>query len=313
MMFNAGVYIFYYHDISSCPDVPLTLRTSPGRFFQEISFIEHHFNIIGFNEAISLLRLAAKSDKKAQISVPYAVINFDDGFLSFSETVYPYFKRARIPCTLFLNGSFVLQRTVADAISLEIIKSWPEEKLSDYLPGIPNKKLRQYVYDQSSLNLHHELNEWTASSRVKRKLYMDEDDLCSLDPHLVRFGNHTFHHLKLSNLSKVDQLSEVSTNHDYLSRYSNYDNLMAIPYGGYDSFDENTVEIARDFSDNVVITAVGGISHQMRDDKILDIERIGFNNNKERISRHIKFRTHQMGWMMRKFTSLKGIFGLIAH
>ena len=96
---SASRVILAYHDVSeiNSPQYSELYSTKPGRFFEQIEFLQQNFNLVSLDEIIS-----ANSSVK-----PMVAITFDDGFLSVKELALKFLKAQNIPFAVFLNQTAI--------------------------------------------------------------------------------------------------------------------------------------------------------------------------------------------------------------
>jgi peptidoglycan/xylan/chitin deacetylase (PgdA/CDA1 family) len=272
----AGVYFFYYHDVSDSPHVPLSIRTTPDRFKREISVIGRHFETVSLQDGID----AIGSTKKR-----LAVLSFDDGFRSILDIV-PLIERAGLPYTMFANAAFVDQVRVSDAVLLHAA----ERIGAEFTDRRPTETLREYGRRRSGPEFSAELHDRFGGDLLDKRIFLDEAGIRQIErSHLFGLGNHTFGHHWLSNLDDATLLDEVKLGHEAMSSFDSYSGFMAIPFGSNDSFDDRIVPLVHRFSRGALIKASGGISHR-RSKEILEIERIGLSSLKPDFLRHVRQR-----------------------
>jgi len=223
-----GVYFFYYHDISVLDVVPSHIRTSPSRFEEEIHYIKNHFNVTSFEKGVRLLSEKAKET--------YAVICFDDGFSGAFQNGIPVLEKNQLPAIFFLNGAFVRQQAVAEAIHVEHInKCWGPEKINEVFPDFDGRvSFREYIKKGSSLSQFEKLNQLSGKELLAKNIYANHETISQSNKGLFSIGNHTKNHLWLPNLNLEDQRAEVSENFEYLKQFPNYINYLALPFGSVD-------------------------------------------------------------------------------
>jgi peptidoglycan/xylan/chitin deacetylase (PgdA/CDA1 family) len=274
----AGVYFFYYHDVSSNNIVPGYVRTSLKRFETEVEYIKSHFEIIRFCSAVEYL-------KTKSIDKRYATLCFDDGYTGAVENALPLLELNGIPAILFLSGSFVRQQRVSEAVSVDFItRNWSSEKIVKVFPGYNKmESFRSFAKKGSSFRQFELFQDILGEKLLKEKVFANEKMIKNLNSDIFTLGNHTVNHLWLPNLTASETEMEIRANHEYLSTFQGYENFLAIPYGSNDSFNLTTLLFIHDYSSDVLIKAVGGVKHKTEGD-ILFIERIGLSDRKPPIS-----------------------------
>lgn len=287
-----GIYFFYYHDISDEKYVPNNIRTSPGRFEAELQYITTHFKIIHIQNALTQIKESLTTKRKPKNY--QAVICFDDAFRSVKLNSLKCLKRYKTPFTVFANSDFVLQNSVSEALLTETLTSTlTTHALHELFRDFdPNTNFRSYIKKNSSIKQFDQLNKLVGQELLEKQPYLSVTELSELPPELTTIGNHTSRHLFMSNLSLHEQRKEIDSSHDILKNIPQYNSIIALPFGCNDSYNQNTITLMNELNNQFLIKANGGINHTLsEEDQIFTIERIGLNNNKMPIKKHIKNRT----------------------
>ena len=80
---------------------------------------------------------------------------------------------------------------------------------------------------------------------------------------LVSFGNHTFHHYILSSLDCAKQESEIKLNHDFLTSLDiNLSKIFSIPFGGYEHFNNYTLQLLKKYHYTGVLLSTNTLNHR---------------------------------------------------
>jgi peptidoglycan/xylan/chitin deacetylase (PgdA/CDA1 family) len=282
---KSGIYFFYWHDISTNHDVPKGIQTSPKRFKDEILYIKNNFNVIGMDEAISKL----KSSVNYKLSMPEAVLCFDDGFRSVLTEAKPLLDKLNFHFVVFLNSAFLNQTYCSEALLSHYLDNYNKDKVIEVFGRNASKKgLWSLLKKTSCMEQLEKLQNLVGDTLVKKRYYLNWKDLELLSRNSkVVFGNHTMHHLWLANLSAEKQLYEIEENHNSLKFLSNYSKVLALPFGSDDCFNSDTENLVRRFSKDVLMKANGSINHKI-EKGLLVIERIALSDNKPSIDIHIK-------------------------
>lgn len=283
--------------------VPASIRTSPARFEEEANYILSNFEVLPL--VVALERLRKTLDEGGTWPHPTAVICFDDGFRSINESAIPLLTKMRCPSCIFANGAFVEQSAVSEALMVEAIrKSWSYDQIRQLFPDFREKLgFRAYIRRNSCRQQFELLNNFVGEEILAWRPYFSLTELEALPADFVTVANHTYRHLLMSNLTSSEQEEEILQNHALLSHLPNYQPVVCIPFGSNDSFNRSTETLMVKHNNRMLIKAVGGINHRRRDG-LIEIERIGLNNNKPPIAQHIIQRTESLGFfsqIKRKF------------
>jgi peptidoglycan/xylan/chitin deacetylase (PgdA/CDA1 family) len=307
-----GLYFFYFHDISEDEAIPATIRTSPTRFEAEANYIWSNFEVLSLDPAVHSLRLVLEEGKTWNgLS---AVICFDDGFRSVREQALPVLAKLGCPSCIFVNGAFVEQTAVSEALIVDVMqREWAPGRIRELFPDFNERQgLRAYVRQHSCREQFELLNRHVGESILAQRPYLSLPELAALPCDLVIVANHTYRHLLLSNLSREEQELEILENHALLQQLPNYQPVVCIPFGSDDSFDEPTKALMIRHNHGLLMKAVGGIDHHLRDG-LIEIERIGMNNNKAPIAHHVAQRTENTGLLRKIARKVLGRFSQTAH
>jgi len=280
-----GYFIFYYHDISDNQLVPNNVRTSPERFEKEIIFFLKNFEIVSLKKQISLIK------KKNTAKHPTCSICFDDGYLSVLKFAHPFLVKNKIHHTLFLNSEILITKKLwlDNIIIFNLFKKYgrsffisklnvklDESNLSNFLRKESNPKFRKKMKELMKF-LDYE------------KIFLDSNDLLLFNRKYIDFGSHTYSHLHLSNLSYKEQRNEIEKCRNTLNKKRIPFSLFSIPFGDENSFNKDTEKLIIEYYKGILIKGNGSINHKFKNN-ILEIERIGLNNNKKSLETHISER-----------------------
>jgi peptidoglycan/xylan/chitin deacetylase (PgdA/CDA1 family) len=252
-----GWYVFYYHDISDDDRVPTSVRSSPRRFKSEVCFLKDHFELVSFSEGLLLLQQGKHDGLRASVC-------FDDGYRSVLDNALPVLRAERVPHIVFLNAAFLDGEGASDAVIARRLNK--------------GMALREEMNPRAFPPLWERIKTETDW----RSLFLDRPLLSSFPAELTEFGNHTRRHYWLAGLSQEEQDAEIAGNHEQLKHLSNYQSILALPFGTSDCFDAATLSIIDRVHDGVVVKAVGGINHRREDGRLI-VERIGLSDEKPRI------------------------------
>ncbi|MFL2661207.1 MAG: polysaccharide deacetylase family protein [Alphaproteobacteria bacterium] len=277
-----GYFIFYYHDISDNQLIPNNVRTSPERFKKEILFFLNNFEVVSLEKQINLIK------KERVATYPTCSICFDDGYLSVLKFAHPFLIKHKIHHTLFLNSEIISNKNLwlDNVILFNLFKRYgklffktnfeielDESNLSNFLRKESNPQFRKKLLKLMKF-LDYE------------KIFLDSKDLLSFDKEYIDFGSHTYSHLHLSNLNYKEQRNEIKKCRNVLTKNKIPFSLFCIPFGDDKSFNNDTEKLIMEYYGGVLIKGNGSINHTFKKN-ILEIERIGLNNNKKSIETHI--------------------------
>ena len=218
--------VFVLHDITDEParfTRENDIWVSKNLFKTQMEFVQENFNVISM---ASLL--------KGEIPKRAAMITFDDGYTGIFKNALPILQGMGLPSTIFMNmspvlgGEFWAERVaylcqedqgflqyLEDRLGSpvshpvlqcteQIIDSYHQETGIDYLPG-----LQEYMAEYASLA-----------------------DLEKIDGDpLITFGNHSYVHYNIKNLTDSALAEQYEKNAEALSRFKRYLPVFAFPFG----------------------------------------------------------------------------------
>ena len=291
MIFNknktikSGYFIFYYHDISDNPIIPNNVKTSPKRFKKEILFFLNNFQIVSLEEQINLIK------KRVEAKHPTCSICFDDGYLSVLKFAHPFLIKHKIHHTLFLNSEIISTKNLwlDNIILFNLFKKFGSLFFkSNFNVELNESSLSEFLRKKSSPDFRKKMKKFMRLFDYQ-KIFLNSTDLLSFNKRYIDFGSHTFSHLHLSNLNLEEQRNEIKKCRNVLNKKKIPFSLFCIPFGDDKSFNSDTKKLIKEYYNGILIKGNGSINHTFNKD-ILEIERIGLNNNKKSIETHINER-----------------------
>ena len=282
---KSGYFIFYYHDISDNPKIPNNVRTSPKRFKEEILFFLKNFQIISLEEQINLIKTKVKAKN------PTCAICFDDGYLSVLKCAHPFLIKNKIHHTLFLNSEIISNKKIwlDNIILFNLFKKFGKFFFkSNFNIDIDESRLSDFLRKESSPRFRKKMKKFMKILDYE-KIFLNSNDLLLFNHKYIDFGSHTYSHLHLSNLNLEEQKNEIIKCRNILSKKKIPFSLFCIPFGDDKSFNSDTEKLIQEFYEGILIKGNGSINHTFKKN-ILEIERIGLNNNKKPIETHINER-----------------------
>jgi peptidoglycan/xylan/chitin deacetylase (PgdA/CDA1 family) len=235
-------FVFLFHDISEKKEIAFSehYSTSPESFNDQIVFLKKQFNIVTIHDITD--------PNLPQSTRPYATITFDDGFYSVYSKAYPFLKEHKIPFTIFVNKSAVLQNHL-----------WFSELLKkNESPSAFHKSYDLYVdkdkisFDQFCRNLFQGLNfiDFDLLSKQECNTSNDEKVFCGIlelnemvSSGLLTLGSHTKNHYTLSKCNNQVLSSEILENATFLKDEFNMESShFAIPFGKKEHYDQRMID-----------------------------------------------------------------------
>jgi len=240
-------------------------------------------NIIPLSELPKYIKLKSYSKR------PFAIFTFDDGYKDNYSLGFPFFKKNKIPFTVFLtsrfigekqpfNWPFILERIVAS--NTQII--------------LPCNKVYRCVSIEDKCKTFYELKKWLLTwnyadfenyfyecfyKNIQFKSDIFEDNMMSWDD--VRemhnsgwceFGSHTVSHCRLASLTESEMLFEISQSKDVIEQnIGEKINSISYPFGTTTDFNNLSIELAAKVGYKVGFQSIGGVIRKY--DKLLSLPR----------------------------------------
>lgn len=237
-------FIFIWHDVSNLDSIQFSksYSTPIKEFTSQINLIKEHFKIISLDELVSSKKLAKNKN--------YAALTFDDGYLSVLKNVHPILKINNIPYTIFLNGSAVInnQNWVTNLKFAENKELYSRLLLDkSFLQYEENDNPVGKIMDKGKFNQDFYQSYLSDKIKVKKKIYLDLNDIQELKNENVNFGCHSHDHFVLSNCDEETLIKQIELNQKFIK-----DNLgnqflkhFAIPFGHKEHYNKQVLEILK--------------------------------------------------------------------
>lgn len=233
-------------------------------------FLKNKYTIVPADEIGTYLK---KEPKKKFVS-----FTFDDGYYDNIKYALPLFEKYKINMTVFLTPSYLKKEKVPWEFLIEEyllekdkVVFIENEKKTELVCESREDKHQVFSFFYSMLkrnNNRYQLNQTikklfpaTLYAAVLRKpIMMNAQQVSDLGKHsFVRFGNHTYHHYVLSQLSLEEQIEEIEKAEKYLTELLNMPiKGLAYPYGGYGDINTNSLRAARETKTAYALTAFPG-------------------------------------------------------
>lgn len=217
----------------------------------QLEYIQKYWKFVSIDEYVN-------SEKKDGI----ASITIDDGYKNIIDESLKVFKSLSIPITLFINSSTFKNKIfwrdkvrylIKNNLVLEFQDNsqiFNKHKINDFYLITKNsefnsiqveKEIDQFLY-KKNINLNDELK-----LCFDDKKYLIKDDL-------IFYGNHTANHYMLSSLSKQEQYNEINDCKNFIDKLNvNKTKIFSVPFGGENSFNEDTIIILRDLDYKILL------------------------------------------------------------
>ena len=184
-------------------------------------------------------------------------LTVDDGYKNIIEEALIIFEKLEIPLTIFINsstlkGEIFWRDKIRYLIENKLIKKFVSNSKLFNEKDINNF---YYISKNSKFNskqIEIELNEFFLKENIllnkNHKLCLDDKKYLIKHP-LITYGNHTASHYFLSSLNKEEQYRDILECKNFLESFDvNRSNVFCVPFGGMNSFNEDTVNILKNLN-----------------------------------------------------------------
>lgn len=210
-----------------------------------------------------------------------AVITIDDGYKNVIDEALQVFEYHNIPITIFINSSTFegkilwrdnIRHIIDNHLEKEFISYSELGNIKNFYRDTKSPNINSAIVDKK-LDLFFEQN----NIKIEQNLCFDSKKYLIKHP-LIMYGNHTHSHYVLSSLSKNEQYNEISKTKLFLQKQDiNLSNVFSIPFGGIDTYNQDTVEIVKDLGYNSMLLSRSRLNNPTKD--TFFIERIMLKNN----------------------------------
>jgi peptidoglycan/xylan/chitin deacetylase (PgdA/CDA1 family) len=90
--------VLMYHSVDLTPNFH---SVDPKEFTRQIEYLRKNYAIVSLNEMVDFAKGSRKAPRKA------VAITFDDGSQDLYLSVYPYFRKNKLPATVFISTGYV--------------------------------------------------------------------------------------------------------------------------------------------------------------------------------------------------------------
>jgi peptidoglycan/xylan/chitin deacetylase (PgdA/CDA1 family) len=234
--------IILYHSLGSNPNFDKNIdHVDLQTLENQLRAVQKYWNFVKIDEYIK-----AKNKKRL------ACLTIDDGYKNVLEESLEIFEKLEIPITIFVNsstfkGKIFWRDKVRYLIEKKLVNQFIKESL------IFKKKHLDIFYSISknpkfnSIEVEKEIDKFFLKKNLDTNFGHSNcvDDKKYLINHpLISYGNHSANHYVMSSLNKDQQLIEILECKNFLDEFHvNKSNVFCIPFGGKDSFNEQTISI----------------------------------------------------------------------
>jgi len=234
--------IILYHSLGSNPNFDKNIdHVDLQTLENQLRAVQEYWNFVKIDEYIK-----AKNKKRL------ACLTIDDGYKNVLEESLEIFEKLEIPITIFVNsstfkGKIFWRDKVRYLIEKKLVNQFIKESL------IFKKKHLDIFYSISknpkfnSIEVEKEIDKFFLKKNLDTNFghsYCFDDKKYLINHPLISYGNHSANHYVMSSLNKDQQLNEILECKNFLDEFHvNKSNVFCIPFGGKDSFNEQTISI----------------------------------------------------------------------
>lgn len=290
-----GLYCFNYHRVGDKENTkfdPNVFSCTSSQFEKHIEFIKNNFKVLSINDVVNVI------NSKEAFKEKCALITFDDGYVDNYNTVFPILKRHQLPATFFIPTQFigsslipwwdelahVLRKSSVDKIQLD---DWNEAVVIDHknigktirsvsrLLKLEKETVMQTKLD--SVRTALKLNEETNNEDIQ--LFMNWSMVNEMHEAGMDIGSHSCTHQILSHLTYEQQNEEISGSRNIIrSQIGHNVESFAYPVGGYDAYNDNTIELVKESGYSLAFNCEKGITTDFKNNEFI-INRFNVNDN----------------------------------
>ncbi len=281
-----------------------------NKFKNQINNFEKIFNIIGFDDALNVLRSNKKYKK------PFLILTFDDGYMDHYEYVFPFLLKKKLkglfyPFANSLKKGFItdtnkIHFTLAKNNKIEII----EDEIFDYLKNSTNYNLkkinvaRKMIYKNRRYDNHkvsfvkrllqyylpaeirYKINDYLFQKYVTKdklefyeKLYLKKKHLKEMKNYNMHFGSHGTSHNYLGFMNTQEQNLEIKNSLIFLKNLFPKEKNFSICYP-YGSFNQETIKIAKKYDFKLGLSNSYGSINLLKKNNLFTLPRYDTNDFK---------------------------------
>lgn len=260
-----GLLVLNYHRIGSTGDSLFDhalWSATQDDFDAQVQLLASNFDVIGLEDLRSALDDLSASVRRPWQSHRFAMITFDDGYLDNFDLALPVLETHSVPGVFFITSGFLDSGRLAwwDEIAwmvrtsprnhVDLSQRWLSEPLSieaDCRDASIQRLLRRYYrLDSTETDAFlDELAEATSAGRAPdglgADLWMNWDNVRSMQSSGMSIGAHTVTHPVLSRLSADDQNLEVCESRLRLEHETGVPvSALSYPVGNREAFNDAT-------------------------------------------------------------------------
>lgn len=239
--------ILAYHRVSDIYDPQIHLPrgwNQTSAFEREISFLSRTYKVLPLYDALQQL-------EAGNLYGGCIAITMDDGDSSVKSTAVPILKKYGCPATFFITSAYLQCDRLHFPFIVRYLANSPDPHKQALLPEHYKDAVRilRGTSDQKEYQrLRVEIENLSDYIPDKQRYFMTIRDLEELDPDLFSVGIHGHEHQRFSMMSANWQRDAIEKNIESLNRLEHYRPIFALPFGGSNDWNTDTVRICLDYN-----------------------------------------------------------------
>jgi len=250
--------IFNWHQVSPVFDPSRHHRfvwTNFEVFEAQIAFIQEHYRIMPFHEAIGGLT-------RGTLRGPCAALSFDDGDASMADHVLPFLLKHQLSAIFFINTAYL---GGASTYWFPVLSYFSASRAACARANLANslvacgQQLRNTSDPAFYNRVRSQLEDLAPQIADLASRLVSVRWLSTLDGEHFTIGAHGHEHQRFSMMPTQWQMGNLRQNLDVLRQFRSFRPFFAIPFGRPHDWTDETLRIADEFGVKVVLSG-GGIN-----------------------------------------------------
>ena len=282
---NHGNIILIYHSSFDENDMErdkFIENVTPENIITQINFLKNFYNIVPLDYLFS-----------KECGENNMAITFDDCYENLFTMILPELVKMKIYSTIFLIGNSFDDKIFWREKITYLMRS---KSLFSEFKSLYSTKFKYPInldsfyrdsksYKFNSGNLDQCIDDFLMQKNISLNTNLLSDKSKLIDSEYVNYGNHTLNHYVLSTLSYEQQLHEIESNQKFLDSLNlNLSQVLALPFGGFPDFNDNTILALNQLGINKVLLNNNLINQktmtQLKNSNVDYLERLTTSNNK---------------------------------
>ena len=269
-------------------------------FIEQIEYLKKHYHFVTIEEVIHSIDHGEKLPNKA------VLLTFDDAYTDHYLNVFPILDENKIQGSFYAPAKAILEHTILDVNKIHFIlasetdifkiikdiRSLLDQYRSEYqledfeyyfkklaYPGRYDPKEVIFVKRLLQVELTEELRNkivdtlfvkyvGMSESAFSQELYMNKEQLMTMQRHGMHIGSHGFNHYWWNRLSKHDLEKEIDLSLEFLKNIGTDINSWTACYP-YGSYDQQAVEMLESKGCKLALTTEVRIADIKKDNRFL--------------------------------------------